>query len=77
MWTKAFWKDASERAVKTFAQVMGAEFTIVLATPYEADWSRVAVFAAVAVGYSVFTSISSKKVGHPETAALLKPEYKE
>lgn len=74
MWTKKFWKDAGERAVKTFAQITAAELTVIVSTSYDLDLQRVALFTVTAVAYSVVTSISSKKVGDNESAALAKRE---
>ena len=59
IWTKAFWKAASERAIKTAAQsgllVIGADQLNILTL----DWVNLGGFAAGGALISVLTSIAS------------------
>jgi hypothetical protein len=62
MWSKAFWKRAVERAVKTAAQTLlgviaGLQVTTGL------DWSTVLISAGIATGLSVVTSLLSSLSG--------------
>lgn len=63
MFTKKFWKKATERAVKTGAQaavlVIGADHVNALT----ASWTDVAGFALGGVVLSVLTSLASLKAG--------------
>lgn len=71
MYRKEFWKDATERAVKTAAQVLvtflGADLVDVIAV----DWKRAAGVAAGAAVVSVLTSVASSQAGEPGTASLV------
>ena len=71
MWTKAFWLDASERAVVAVAAallpLLGAGKVDLLSVPWRADLG-VALGALVV---SVLTSIVGSQVGNKGTAALL------
>jgi hypothetical protein len=75
MWSKAFWLDAGERAVKTGAQTLLASVPLsALATGL--DWGTVATGGGVALcaaGISILTSIASTLRGDEESASLLKP----
>lgn len=70
MWTKQFWQDAIERAVKTFAQtlaaVLGAGAVDVLAV----DWQSALAVSGGAALVSVLTSLGSEKFGPGGTASL-------
>lgn len=58
MWTTLFWKDAAERALKTFAQVILALLLVAPQTPLLAfDWPSAIGLAATAVVISFLTSI--------------------
>lgn len=58
MFTTLFWKDAVERAVKTFAQALLALFLVAPNTPLLAfDWPSALGLAATAVVISFLTSI--------------------
>lgn len=63
MWTTAFWSAATERAVKTAAQVtvtfLGADALNV----FSVDYQRVAGIAVGAAVVSVLTSVASSGVG--------------
>ena len=72
MWNKGFWKDAAERAIKTFAQVAVSFLVIGTTGVLEVDWQQMASISAVAALASVLTSIASDGVGVKGTASLVK-----
>ena len=72
MWNKGFWKDAAERAIKTFAQVAVSFLVIGTTGVLEVDWQQIASISAVAALASVLTSIASDGVGVKGTASLVK-----
>jgi hypothetical protein len=81
MWTTTFWKDAFERAIKTFAQVAAASFTAgnmldMFAPMALEDILKLAAASAIV---SVLTSIASSGVGDSESASLVnaKPDANE
>lgn len=68
MFTKAFWRDTTERAVKTAAQSLGgalAGYTI------GQDWKAALVGAAVTTASSLLTSMASAPLGTKGTASLV------
>jgi hypothetical protein len=75
MWTKEFWKQTAERAVKTGAQ---AFVTLATATQwfdvFHADWNQIAGVSVGAAIVSVATSMGSDvvKVGEPNSPSLVK-----
>ena len=73
MWTSTFWKDAIERAIKTFAQVSAAAFTggsmMAMFTPLEL--TDIVKLAAASANVSVLTSIASTGVGDSDSASLV------
>jgi hypothetical protein len=71
VWTKDFWLDAGERALKTFAQVFLTFIVVGTTGVMDLDWVTAASVAAVAALASVLTSIVSEKVGDPDTASLI------
>lgn len=65
-----FWKDASERAIKTFAQTSVA--VLALATGvFDADWVQAISAGGLAGIVSLLTSIGSRPVGDGESASLV------
>lgn len=60
MWTGLFWKDAVERALKTFAQ---AVLALLLVAPQTSiisfDWPTVLLTSATAAVISLLTSLTS------------------
>jgi hypothetical protein len=65
-----FWKDAFERAVKTFAQTSVA--VLALATGvFDADWVQAISAGGLAGVVSLLTSLASKPVGDGDSASLV------
>lgn len=71
MWTRKFWLDALERAVKTGAQTLIAAWPTTAILLDGADWQLIAWTVAGAVGLSFLTSIAGSQVGNPESASML------
>ena len=63
MLNAAFWKAATERAVKTFAQTVVALIGAQQVNIIDLNWPSIAGIAATAAALSVFTSIASSPVG--------------
>lgn len=72
LFTLAFWLDAAERAVKTFAQ---AASTTMLASGaldlFSADWGDIAAVGGLAAVASILTSIASAPVAGVSAASAL------
>lgn len=71
MWSKQFWIDAVERAVKTFAQVAVA--TVVASNVIglvDLDYGNIASVAGLAAVLSVLTSVGSAPFSNKGTASL-------
>lgn len=73
MWTKTFWQDAAERAVKTAIQTLLAVVSsaATAATMSGGDWGLALKTAGFAALFSIATSIASARVGDRATAAAL------
>jgi hypothetical protein len=65
MWTANFWKQAAERAVKTFAQGSLALLTGDGLGVLDVNWGDVASVGALAAIASVLMSIVSLPFGEP------------
>lgn len=72
MWTKAFWKAAAERALKTFAQAAIGVLTANATGVLDADWTQAGSVAGLAVVLSVLTSIAGGSSGPSWGAEQLK-----
>ena len=72
MWTAAFWKDASERAIKTGAQfLLGYIGTAGITDKINGDWQGALIAVGIGVGLSVLTSLLSSLVGSSSSASAL------
>lgn len=73
MWTNKFWLEASERAVKTFAQTFLALVAAAgVFDAFNADWAQVLGVSLGAAILSYATSIVSKNVGpHKDSPSLV------
>ena len=74
MWSKAFWMDAIERAVKTFAQVILALGVAGALDAFEVDWVKILGVGLGAVVLSLASSIVSAEIRKTPSASLVKPE---
>lgn len=74
MWTKRFWKDTTERAIKSFAQsavtLIGADVINVV----NLDWQFVTGASVTVALVSVLTSLASYKAAGENASLVLGDE---
>lgn len=63
MWTRTFWKQAIERALKTGAQTAVALLGVAGLGVLDVDWTQTASVVGLAVVASLLTSVASAGVG--------------
>lgn len=75
LFTRAFWLDAAERAVKSFAQgVIGAFGQDAVGVDlFAADWKAILASGATLALLSVATSVASARVSGISPASMLPP----
>lgn len=71
MRSKAFWVDAGERAVRTFAQALIAAIAAGLVITDAAAWGFALLTAVVAALVSLLTSVAGSAVGDPDSPSIL------
>ncbi len=75
MWTKSFWKQTMERAIKTFAQAvllaLGASGGFNLFAP---DWKTILGFGLGGMVLSVLTSLGSLGAGPAGSPSLVQTQ---
>lgn len=71
MWTKRFWMDAAERAVRTFAQALGGVL-IGGVTIFNVDLGDALVVGGSAAVLSVLMSLGASTVGDAEDPSLIR-----
>jgi len=73
MWTRKFWLDAGERAVKTFAQTLLAAAAAGGINLLSVGWKQALTTAGFAAGLSVLSSVATAQaaVGRPDSASLV------
>ncbi|GAB2026096.1 hypothetical protein OfM1_21690 [Lactovum odontotermitis] len=72
--TKKFWEDLMERAIRTFCQSLIAVGLAGASDLISVDWINALSVAALATIISALTSIASSNVGDSGTASLIKKE---
>ncbi|MFR1821496.1 MAG: holin [Lactococcus petauri] len=72
MFTKTFWKDTLERAVKTFMQALIAAAATGVTGLLDVDWANALSVAGLATLISVGTSFGGFKAGDTGTASMVK-----
>lgn len=70
MFSKIFWMDAGERAIKTFAQAALMLLTMDGVNILTVDWKALLTASTTASVISVLTSIVSSSVRNRDTASL-------
>ncbi len=73
MWTSSFWKAATERAIKTFAQTLVASGIVVGVAGWD-KWQAALIASALAALLSVATSVASIGLGDKGTPSLVNDE---
>lgn len=71
MFTKTFWKQALERAIKTAAQAAAALLTANGTGVLDVNWGAVASVAGLAALASILTSIVTSGVGEPDSPSAV------
>jgi hypothetical protein len=70
MWTIAFWKDAAERAIRTFAGALAAALTAAGTGLIDSDWAGSLSTAAMAAIISLLLSVAGNGVVRNGTASF-------
>lgn len=82
MWSKTFWKDAGERALRTALQALLAAFGVgqvgsaAGVNLLTVDWPGALSLAGSAAFLSIVFSVLSSGRGDPESASWVKPAAK-
>jgi hypothetical protein len=71
MWTRVFWKDTVERAIKTAAQVFATVLIAAGTGLLDTDWKAALSAAGMAAVLSLLTSVASEVVTPNGTASLV------
>ena len=71
MWTKQFWVDSAERAIRTFAQALIAILGAGAVNILTVDWVQALSVGAGAAVLSLLTSIASSGFGTKGTPSIL------
>ncbi|MEV0396717.1 holin [Polymorphospora rubra] len=74
MFTASFWRQAAERAIKTFAQSAIAILSVEGLGLVDAPWPAVGSVAGLAAVVSILTSVASTGVGQPESPSAVAVE---
>lgn len=76
MFSLKFWKDALERAIKTFAQMVISLVLVLTPTigfdTLNINWIPILAVGGIAALISIFTSLASTLVGDSNSASLVK-----
>lgn len=71
MFTRKFWKQAAERAVKTFAQGLLAVLAAGATGIMDTDWGNTLSVAGLAAVLSLLTSVVTSAVGEPDSPSAV------
>lgn len=74
VFTRKFWADAAERAIKTAAQ-SGIGVFVADVTVLSVDWEVAGAVVGTATLVSLLTSVASANLGQPGTASVVETEH--
>lgn len=74
MYSKQFWIDAIERAIRTFAQAVLAVISVNGTTLLNADWKGIGAAGVLAALVSILMSIVASGTGSDKSASFLNKE---
>jgi len=72
MWTRIFFLDLLERAVKTFAQTFLAVWVPTGLNHIAGNWQTALIASCTAAVLSLLMSLASSGVGNPQSASLVR-----
>lgn len=72
MFTKTFWKQAIERAIKTAAQAASALLVGDGVGLLDIDWGAVASVTALAALASLLSSVVTSGIGEPDSPSVVR-----
>ncbi len=71
MFTRKFWRDALERAVRTAAQAAATAFGGDVVNVWAVDWQTVTGLSLGAALLSVLMSLGARKIGAADSASMV------
>jgi hypothetical protein len=71
IWTKNFWKQTAERAIKSFCQGLLVSLTANVISLFNIDWKAALGAAGLYTLYSILTSIGSSITTQKESPSLV------
>lgn len=70
MFTWIFWKDLLERAIATFAEVVGALAGTNMVGWVSLGWTNIFLVAGIAAGLAVLKGLAAYKIGSPTPSVV-------
>lgn len=77
MWSKKFWKETAERALRTLSQVLLSMIIVGETGFLDVDWLQALSVAGLAALASVLMSIVATGIGDHGTASLIRGDRRE
>lgn len=74
MWSKKFWKETAERAIRTLSQVLLSMIVVGETGFLDVDWLQALSVAGLAAVASILMSIVATGIGDHGTASLIRQD---
>ena len=74
MWSKKFWKETAERAIRTLSQVLLSMIVVGETGFLDVDWLQALSVAGLAAVASILMSIVATGIGDQGTASLIRED---